>query len=84
MYMGSTTSTLVLNGNYLVCGEITNDSMVSFTSGEIKIITEEEYESMLTSSIVTFDPNGGSVDVAEKLVYYGQAYGELPVPTRDS
>lgn len=80
----STTSTLVLNGNYLVCGEITNDSMVSFTSGEIKIITEEEYESMLTSSIVTFDPNGGSVDVAEKLVYYGQAYGELPVPTRAS
>lgn len=78
----STTSKLTLDGNYLVCGEITNDSMVSFTRGEIKIITEEDYDSMLTSSVVTFDPNGGSVDVTEKLVYYGQAYGELPMPTR--
>lgn len=78
----STTSKLILDGNYLVCGDITNESMVSFSSGEIIHLTEEEYESMLTSSIVTFDPNGGTVDVTEKLVYYGQAYGELPVPTR--
>ena len=78
----STTSKLILDGNYLVCGEITNDSMVTFTSGEIIHLTEEEYESMLTSSVVTFDPNGGTVNITEKLVYYGQTYGELPVPTR--
>lgn len=78
----STTSKLVLDGNYLVCGEVTNSTMLTFTSGKLIYLTEDEYESMLTSSIVTFDPNGGTVDVTEKLVYYGQPYGELPTPTR--
>ena len=78
----STTSKLVLDGNYLVCGDITNTSMLTFTNGEIIYITEEEYESMLTSSVVAFDPNGGAVDVTEKTVYYGQSYGDLPIPTR--
>lgn len=36
---------------------------------------------MLTSCIVTFDANGGSVDKTEQTVYYGQPYGTLPVPT---
>lgn len=78
----STTSKLVLDGNYLVCGEVTNTSMLTFTSGKLVYLSEDEYESMLTSSIVTFDPNGGTVNVTEKLVYYGQPYGELPMPTR--
>lgn len=71
-----------LTGNYLICGDITNTNMLTFTSGKIVYLTEEEYESMLTSSTVTFDANGGTVDVTEKLVYYGQPYGELPIPTR--
>ena len=74
---------LNLAGNYLVCGEVTNDKMMTFNSGEIIHLTEEEYEAMLTSSILTFDPNGGEVDTAEKLIYYGQQYGELPTPTRN-
>lgn len=78
----STTSKLILDGNYLVCGEVTNPAMLTFTSGEIVYLTEDEYESMLTSSILTFNPNGGEVATAEKLVYYGQPYGELPTPTR--
>ena len=78
----STTSKLILDGNYLVCGEITNAAMLTFTRGEIVYLTEEEYESMLTSSILTFDPNGGEVVTTEKLIYYGQPYGELPTPTR--
>ncbi len=78
----STTSSLKLDGNYLVCGEVTNTGMLTFTSGELKTITEDEYEAMLTSSVVTFDANGGSVDTTSKRVYYGQAYGDLPTPTR--
>ena len=31
---------------------------------------------------VSFDPNGGSVDPTSKTVKIGEAYGELPVPTR--
>ena len=44
-------------------------------------IDDEEFEQMLTSCIVTFDANGGSVDKTEQTVYYGQPYGTLPVPT---
>lgn len=73
---------LNLTGNYLACGDVNNTSMLTFTSGEIKYISAEEYESMLTSSVVTFDPNGGEVNTTEKLVYYGQPYGELPTPIR--
>ena len=32
------------------------------------------------SSMVTFDPNGGTVATASKTVTYGSAYGELPTP----
>jgi uncharacterized repeat protein (TIGR02543 family) len=77
-----TTSKLILDGNYLVCGAVFDNGMLSFVNGEIKNLTEEEYESMLTSSILTFDPNGGEVPTAEKLIYYGQPYGELPTPIR--
>lgn len=73
---------LKLTGNYLVCGDITNTGMLTFTSGKIKNLTEEEYEAMLTSSVLTFNPNGGEVDVTEKLIYYGQPYGEMPTPKR--
>lgn len=76
------TGVLNLAGNYLVCGDVENTSLLTFGRGEIKHLSAEEFESMLTSSIVTFDPNGGTVDVTEKLVYYGQPYGELPMPTR--
>ncbi len=69
-----------VTGNYLVYGEITNSNLVNATS--IKTITELEYNSYLTSSIVTFNANDGSVTETSKTVYYGQAYGTLPTPTR--
>ncbi len=31
---------------------------------------------------ITFDPDGGTVDVTSKTVVNGQPYGEMPVPTR--
>lgn len=33
--------------------------------------------------VVTFDPNGGTVSQTSKEVSYHDAYGELPVPTRE-
>ncbi len=72
---------LKLSGNYLICGEISN-SMLGFDRGELRTLTEEEYQTMLTSSILTFDPNGGEVDPANKQIYYGQSYGEMPIPTK--
>ncbi|MCX7026445.1 MAG: InlB B-repeat-containing protein [Spirochaetes bacterium] len=34
------------------------------------------------SFLLNFDPSGGTVDSASKAVKVGQAYGELPVPTK--
>lgn len=73
---------LNLTGDYLVCGEVNNSSMLSFESGKLITITEEKFDTYLTSSIITFNANGGSVAETSKPVYYGQAYGELPTPTR--
>lgn len=72
---------LRLTGNYYVCGEIENSDMLTFTRGQVIPCSEEEYEAMLTSSVVTFDPNGGTVDVTEMIVYYNQPYGEMPTPS---
>ncbi|MCQ4023359.1 MULTISPECIES: InlB B-repeat-containing protein [unclassified Ruminococcus] len=73
---------LKLKGNYLVCGEVGNSKMLEFTSGELIKISEDEFNTYLTSSIVSFDPNGGELSETSKPVYYGQTYGDLPVPTK--
>ena len=40
-------------------------------------------KNMLAKSItVTFDANGGNIDIDKKLVNVGNTYGELPTPTR--
>ena len=80
----STTSYLELAGDYLHCGEITNTSLLKNKSGVTRTITEAEFERYISSSVVNFDANGGSVDLNKKVVYYGQNYGTLPIPTRDN
>ncbi|MBE6588873.1 MAG: hypothetical protein E7643_01720, partial [Ruminococcaceae bacterium] len=70
-----------VTGKYLVCGTITNEGMLT-TSNGIEYIDEDTFNSMLTSSTVTFNANGGSVSDSSKTVYYGQYYGALPIPTR--
>ena len=75
----STTSKLVVNGKYLVCGSVTNKSYLNV---EPTTITAEQFESYLVSSIVTFNANGGSVGQTSKIVYMGQQYGTLPTPER--
>ena len=72
---------LRLTGNYLICRELTNPSLLSFVSGELKVINDEEFEQMVTSCVITFDANGGELEETQKVVPYGQPYGQLPVPT---
>ncbi len=73
-------------GNVLTCGgydDLAGNSMLIFTNeGKVISITEEEYEKYLTSSRILFDANGGTVDETERIVYYGQVFGELPIATR--
>lgn len=73
---------LKLTGDYLLCGEMINQSMLTFADGELVEINEDKFNSMLTSSIITFDANGGETSVTSKTIYYGQYYGDMPVPAR--
>lgn len=73
---------LELTGDYLVCGTVTNEKYLNFTKGELRTIDEAEFDNRLTSAVVTFDANGGTVEPKAKTVYYGQKYGTLPVPTK--
>jgi len=72
-----------VTGKYLICGTVTNEGMLQ-ASGGIHSIDEDTFNSMLSSSIVAFDANGGSVAEESKTVYYDQYYGSLPTPTREN
>lgn len=73
-----------MNGNVLVCGEVTDNGNLSFISGQVITISEDEFTKYLKGTyIVTFDPNGGMVDTDSKTIFFGSEYGELPIPTRD-
>ncbi len=72
---------LNVEGKYLVCGTLENQSRLTASTG-VQQIDESTFNSMLTSSTVTFNANGGSVSEASKVVFYGQYYGTLPTPTR--
>lgn len=81
------TGKIKVYGDVLVCGNILNDSMLSVAdnnNNKYEIISEEEFNKYLSSSKITFNANGGNVDSADKIVYYGQTYGKLPEPTRDN
>lgn len=69
------------NGNYLVCGSLTTDK--KYFSGVLKTIDETEFNRRLTSTTLTFDANGGTVEEGTRTLYYGQTYGTLPVPERE-
>ena len=78
--------TLTLHGNHLICGDITNvDNLdYGFESGNLIHINEDEYNSYLTSIIVSLDANGGTLSDTSKSVRYGQTYGTFPSPSRDN
>lgn len=74
---------LTITGNMLVCGEVTDNGLLTFTEGEIIYLTEEEYNNYITSHYIYFDANDGSVALENKLASMNMAIGELPIPRRD-
>lgn len=77
-------SKMIVSGNLLCCGAIDGTSLLTMSNGEVKSISTEEFDQYRSSIVVTFDSNGGSAVTTENLVYYGQTYGELPIPSRDN
>ena len=78
----NTIGTMDIIGNVYVCGEIEGLDSIIIDGREIPI-TNSEFENYIKGVYtITFDANGGNVDVTEKAVFYGLAYGELPIPTQ--
>lgn len=76
-------SHLTIKGNLLICGEKVSSSLMTIDPGNQIEIDEDEFESYQKGSFtVHFEPNGGTVALENKTVYYGQTYGELPTPER--
>ena len=62
----------------------TRTAVNKFSVSATLVLTVEETR---TAHTVTFDPNGGTLnegDISSRSVFPGDAYGELPTPTRDS
>ena len=65
-----------------VNGSVTGQNLLARNGGEIEYIDSDMFNALLNSFTVTFDANGGTTSTASKIVYYGQKFGELPVPER--
>ena len=72
----------IIRDDAAICDPFTNDKMLKVTNGEVKHITEEEFDNMLSACKVMFDANEGTVEEESIDVIYGQMYGKLPVPVR--
>ena len=81
-------SILNTTGDVLVCGSVENEALLRVqdnNNNRYETITEEDYNRYVTSGIVTFDSNGGnSLGINTKTVYYGQTYGDMPIPEREN
>lgn len=77
-------SSLNVNGNVLVCGDIKGENYLSVTNGSIIKISQDDFDKYVIGTYkVNFNTNGGSLSETSKTVYYGHTYGDLPTPTRD-
>lgn len=72
---------LMVSDKLLICGKVDGASYLS--CGELVTIDTETFEKMQNSCVVYFDANGGTVSQMTASVSYGQAYGSLPIPTKD-
>lgn len=81
----NTVGVLYVNGNVYTCEEnIIGISNMRQMSGELILITSEEFENYIKGSYkITLDANGGTVSTVDIIAYYGSEIGELPTPTRD-
>ena len=74
-----------IKGNALVYGEHRGDQFSSFDSAvhNFVTLTQGEYERYFTSLQVSFNSNGGEPESFSRVMYYGESFIDLPVPSRD-
>lgn len=77
----------VPNGDFVVCGNIDalrNFAYLKITDGEIRSVSQTEYENMLKTHNIYFDANGGEVGTNSLSVTYNSPIGVLPIPSKDN
>lgn len=77
------TANHIMRDDSAICDPFTTDRMLKITNGEVKHITTQEFDNMLSNFKVIFNANGGTVKEESKNVNYGKAYGDLPLPVRE-
>lgn len=79
----SSDAKMVVEKTLLTCGEITDENNLLEYETK-KSISADEFEDYSKGVVeIVFNANGGTVDKTSSTVFYGQKYGELPVPTRE-
>lgn len=76
------TANHILRDDLQICDPFTTDRMLKITNGEVKHITTQEFDNMLSNCKVIFNANEGTVKEESKNVNYGKVYGNLPIPVR--
>lgn len=75
---------LQLNGDILACGNVVQNKLISFTSGKIIIISNEEYLKHLGGMYtISFNANEGKVSETSREAFFGIETDAFPKPTRD-
>lgn len=74
---------LNVTGNLVTCGSMEENGLLNLADGEIINIDENKFEGILNPVTITFDTNGGDSIEESKEVWYGENYGELPIPERE-
>ena len=77
------TANHIIRDDLQICDPFTTDRMLKITNGEVKHITTQEFDNMLSNCKVIFNANGGTVKEESKNVNYGKVYGDLPIPVRE-
>lgn len=75
---------MIVEKTLLTCGEITDENNLIENNSLKKIISDAFGDYAKGVVKVSFDANGGTVDRTSASVFYGQKYGELPVPAREN
>lgn len=74
---------LRVTGNFYYYGNEPDTSYTTIYNGKLIQLTKTEFEGYIQGCFkITFNPNGGDVDVTEMTAFVGQSLGTLPVPTR--
>ena len=76
-------SKLLVSGNYITCGNITNDKYLDISKGQLIKINESDFDNYLNKKEVILNPTGGSLENSKLNVTLGNTFGQLPVPKRD-